>query len=348
MGDENWEFDKERKRERPTTDCETLTHFLKAAVGTGILGMPLAFKNCGIFLGIILTIFVAIICTHCAYILVKCAHIVYKKIKVTEMTFPEVGEVVFMKGPEWGRKYSKAARMSILIGLFITYFGSCSVYAVIIAQNFQQVLELHTGYSYDIRIYISVLLLPLILLTWIPDLKRLAPVSLVANGFMLISIGITFYYLCDHPQSPFDMPQVADIMDWPMFFSITIFAMEAIGVVLPLENNMMTPKHLLGICGILDRSMTVVTIIYATLGFMGYLKYGDDVLGSITLNLPTEDIAAQIVKILVAAAVFCTFGLQYYVCLEIVWGGLKHHFKNHLLLYEYIVRTILTCSTGNG
>ncbi|XP_066907417.1 proton-coupled amino acid transporter-like protein pathetic isoform X3 [Halyomorpha halys] len=292
MGDENWEFDKERKRERPTTDCETLTHFLKAAVGTGILGMPLAFKNCGIFLGIILTIFVAIICTHCAYILVKCAHIVYKKIKVTEMTFPEVGEVVFMKGPEWGRKYSKAARMSILIGLFITYFGSCSVYAVIIAQNFQQVLELHTGYSYDIRIYISVLLLPLILLTWIPDLKRLAPVSLVANGFMLISIGITFYYLCDHPQSPFDMPQVADIMDWPMFFSITIFAMEAIGVVLPLENNMMTPKHLLGICGILDRSMTVVTIIYATLGFMGYLKYGDDVLGSITLNLPTEDIAA--------------------------------------------------------
>lgn len=59
--------------------------------------------------------------------------------------------------------------------------------------------------------------------------------------------------------------------------------------VLPLENNMTTPKHLLGICGILDQAMTAVAIIYGLLGYMGYLKYGDEVLGSITLNLPTKD-----------------------------------------------------------
>ncbi|CAH1389589.1 unnamed protein product [Nezara viridula] len=343
MGEnDDWEFDKERKRDHPTTDLDTLIHFLKAAVGTGVLGLPLAFKNSGLSLGVIFTVIVAIICTHCALILVKCAHIAYKKMRVTELTFPEVSEAIFANGPEWGRKYSTSARISIVVGLFATYFGSLSVYTVIIAQNFQQVIECHTGYSYNVRIYISAFLIPLILLTWIPDLKSLAPVSLVANGFMLISIGITMYYLVDGIQSPLDMPQAAYFTEWPMFFSITIFAMEAIGVVLPLENNMVTPKHLVGICGILDMAMIVVTIIYILLGFMGYLKYGDEVLGSITLNLPTEDYAAQAVKILVALAVFCTFGLQYYVCLEIVWGALKNRFKTHVRFYEYVVRTIIT------
>lgn len=343
MGEnDDWDFEKERKREHPINDIDTLIHFLKAAVGTGILGMPLAFKNSGLSLGLIFTILVAIICTHCAYILVKCAHIMYKRLRVTEMTFPGVGEAIFANGPEWGRKYSTVARFFIVIGLFSTYFGSLSVYTVIIAQNFQQVIEIHTGSSYNVRIYIAAFFIPLVLLTWIPNLKALSPVSLVANGMMLVSIGITFYYLIDGIKSPLDMPQTARFTEWPMFFSITIFAMEAIGVVLPLENNMTTPKHLLGICGILDQAMTAVTIIYALLGYLGYLKYGDEVLGSITLNLPTKDYAAQAVKILVALAVFCTFGLQYYVCLEIVWGAIKDRFKSKKLFYEYIVRTIIT------
>lgn len=69
-------------------------------------------------------------------------------------------------------------------------------------------------------------------MTWIPNLKALAPVSLVANGMMLVGLGITFYYLIEGISSPLDKPQAAHFTDWPMFFSITIFAMEAIGVVI--------------------------------------------------------------------------------------------------------------------
>lgn len=52
-------------------DGETLTHLLKASLGTGILSMPYAFRNAGLSGGIFLTILVSIICTHCAYILVR-------------------------------------------------------------------------------------------------------------------------------------------------------------------------------------------------------------------------------------------------------------------------------------
>lgn len=52
-------------------DNETLTHLLKASLGTGILAMPIAFMYAGLVFGIFATIFTALICTHCSYVLVS-------------------------------------------------------------------------------------------------------------------------------------------------------------------------------------------------------------------------------------------------------------------------------------
>ncbi|KAK9499308.1 hypothetical protein O3M35_002361 [Rhynocoris fuscipes] len=342
LGKDAWDPFRERKVEHPTTDCDTLTHLLKAALGTGILAMPFAFMNAGLSFGIFLTILVATVCTHCAYVLVKCAHELYRRIRVTSMTFPDVGEVAFANGPPWGRKFAKLIRVAIISGLFGAYFGTCSVYTVIIARNFQQVVEHHTNTTYDDRLCISLLLLPLIILSWVPNLKFLAPISMVANFFMGLGLGITVYYLVWDLPAPASMPQIGNVANYPQFFSITIFAMEAIGVMMPLENNMQTPQHFLGLCGVLNMGMSGVTLVYILLGFLGYLKYGDGTFATITLNLPTEEYAAQSVKILVALAVFCTYGLQYFVCLEIVWDAVKDKFTKRKRFYEYVVRTVLT------
>lgn len=58
---------------------------------------------------------------------------------------------------------------------------------------------------------------------------------------------------------------------------------------MPLENNMKTPKNFLGFFGVLNTGMGGVTVVYILLGFLGYLKYGDDTQSSITLNLPTNE-----------------------------------------------------------
>lgn len=49
----------------------SLVHLLKSSLGTGILAMPMAFKNAGLLFGAIGTIVVGIICTHCVHILVS-------------------------------------------------------------------------------------------------------------------------------------------------------------------------------------------------------------------------------------------------------------------------------------
>ncbi|XP_069688333.1 proton-coupled amino acid transporter-like protein pathetic [Periplaneta americana] len=345
-GKDNFDPFKERKLDHATTDCDTLTHLLKASLGTGILAMPDAFKNAGLTAGVVGTVLVAVICTHCAYILVKCAHELYYRTRVTAMSFAEVGEVAFANGPPWARKYARFARVTILVSLFLTYFGTCSVYTVIVGNSFQQVIEHHTQTHLDQRVYIAALLLPLILLGWVPNLKYLAPVSMVANLFMAVGLGITIYYLVQDLPSASERPHVnASVNTIPQFFSIVIFAMEAIGVVMPLENSMKTPRHFLGLGGVLNQGMAGVTLIYILLGFLGYLKYGEATEGSITLNLPTGEIAAQAVKILIALAVFCTYGLQFYVCLEIGWNSVKGMFTKKPLLSEYAVRTVLVSSS---
>lgn len=71
----------------------------------------------------------------------------------------------------------------------------------------------------------------------------------------------------------------------PLYFGTAIYAFEGIGVILPLENNMKTPQDFGGLSGVLNTGMVAVAALYTAVGFFGYLKYGDNVAGSITLNL---------------------------------------------------------------
>lgn len=65
--------------------------------------------------------------------------------------------------------------------------------------------------------------------------------------------------------------------------------MEGIGAVMPVENSMTRPQDFLGCPGVLNVAMGTVIVLYAVIGFFGYVKYGPIVAGSITLNLPEED-----------------------------------------------------------
>jgi len=41
--------------------------------------------------------------------------------------------------------------------------------------------------------------------------------------------------------------------------------------------------------GVLNVGMAIVSSLLIVMGFIGYLKYGDEVQGSLTLNLPQDD-----------------------------------------------------------
>jgi amino acid permease len=59
-----------------------MIHLLKGNIGTGILAMPDAFKNAGLVIGTVGTLFMGIICTHCMHMLVRTATDFANKLKI--------------------------------------------------------------------------------------------------------------------------------------------------------------------------------------------------------------------------------------------------------------------------
>lgn len=57
-----------------SSNWETLVHLLKCSLGTGILAMPQAFARAGLVTGVLATIIVGVLVTHCLHVLVSLHH----------------------------------------------------------------------------------------------------------------------------------------------------------------------------------------------------------------------------------------------------------------------------------
>jgi solute carrier family 36 (proton-coupled amino acid transporter) len=160
------------------------------------------------------------------------------------------------------------------------------VYIVFIGASIKDVINFSFGIDWDIRVYIAMSLLPVLIVGQIRELKYLVPFSALANLFIVITFSITLYYMFNVPLDFSDKPMFASWGTLPLFFSTVIFAMEGIGVVMPVENSMAKPQHFLGCPGVLNTAMGTVIVLYSVIGFFGYVRFGDAVKGSVTLNLP--------------------------------------------------------------
>ncbi|XP_050303547.1 proton-coupled amino acid transporter-like protein CG1139 isoform X2 [Anthonomus grandis grandis] len=320
-----------RKVDHPTSDMDTFIHLLKGSLGSGILAMPYAFGNAGLFLGLACTFAIGIICTYCIHILVKSAHELSRRTKVPSLGFAEVAEAAFLAGPPNFRPWAKFAKASINLFLVIDLLGCCCVYIVFCSENIKQVIEFYAKdypeYHFDLRMYMALMLPLLIPINLIRNLKFISPLSMIANILVASSIGITFYYIFSDLPPLDSQPFVVSITKLPVFFGTAIFALEGIGVVMPLENNMANPHHFIGCPGVLNTGMFFVVGLYAATGFSGFLKYGSNTAASITLNLPVNEPLAQSVKVMIAIAIFFTYALQFYVPMEIIWKALKNNFS---------------------
>lgn len=119
-------------------------------------------------------------------------------------------------------------------------------------------------------------------------MKFLAPFSTLANAVTIISFAIICYFMFREPIILDNRRTSGPISEFPFFFGTVLFSLEAIGIIMPLENEMKKPRDFVGITGVLNRAFIVILILYIGMGLFGYLKYGNDIRESITLNLEVD------------------------------------------------------------
>jgi len=323
--EDNSSFDgeKDREGEHTISNFETIIHILKGNIGIGVLTLPRAIRNSGLIGGLIGLTAIAAICIYCMHLLVRAAHKACKKRPTVKfMDYADTAQASFVDaGGKW-TNWSNFIRKLLNIFLCASQISSNAVYALFIAQNIQPIIVHYGGdsvASLTYRHYLLMVLPFMLAMCLVKNLRYLSPFSIIANIIQSVGLGIIFYYIFNTGLRPSStLPWFASSDRLPLFFGTAIFAIEGISVVLPIENQMRYPKDMKGINGVLNTSMALVLALYLAMGFYGYLKYGEDIEASITLNLPPGDIGAQLTLCLFSLAIFFSYALQFYVVMEIL------------------------------
>jgi hypothetical protein len=127
-----------------TSDEETMMHVIKANIGTGVLAMPLAFKNAGYLLAGISLWFMGLIAVHCMHILLNCYNKVmpeHKDLKDANVGYEDVVYFVLKKKMSPDSKWPKVFKEIVSAFLIFAQLGFCCVYVVFISENILQVTK---------------------------------------------------------------------------------------------------------------------------------------------------------------------------------------------------------------
>ncbi|XP_063975259.1 proton-coupled amino acid transporter-like protein pathetic [Diachasmimorpha longicaudata] len=325
-----------RSSTQRNSDTAVFMHLLKASIGSGILFLPHAFRKAGYATALICAFITGLISCHTAVITVQCTQNLCTRSRKSSLSFAETARVSFEHGPNCIRKYSTAFGVFVNVLVCFVQYQTSVVYTLYIATSSQQIIEYFTGINLDLRLYIALIFPILCALAMIPNFKYLVPVSVI--GTVLMSLGIIgslMYFIKDFPDvrrlEPF-----TDSKEIPMFSSIFLFAIYNMSIILPLENTMKNPRRMVNI---LTTSMIINIFIYAVFGFLGYNKY-ENSCDTVIKNLPVEERGAQIVKIMVTLSVVCTYGLQYYVPVTILWPIIARKIGRNHRSHEIIFRLL--------
>ncbi|XP_039227267.1 proton-coupled amino acid transporter-like protein CG1139 isoform X2 [Drosophila yakuba] len=314
-----------RRRGHETSELEAATHLFKGSVGAGLFAMGDCFKNGGLAGATILLPIIAVMCVHCERMLIRGSVLAVERTPgVDFLDYPETVEKCFEHGPRPLRKMSRVMKLVVEMFLCVTQFGFCAIYFVFITENLHQVLQ-QNGIDISMSMVMLITLLPAMIPSLMTNLKYISPVSLFANVALLFGLIATLTIaFSDGP-----MPSVGDRhlftggAQLALFFGTALFSYEGIALILPLRNSMRRPENFSTRFGVLNSTMFFTTALFIFTGFVSYVRWGEEVAGSITLNLVVEEVFSQVVKVIAALGVFLGYPIQFFVMMKILWPPLK-------------------------
>lgn len=134
-------------------------------------------------------------------------------------------------------------------------------------------------------------LLPAMIPSLMTNLKYISPVSAFANFALLFGLTatLTLAFLDGPMPSPAERNMFTTGPQLSLFFGTALFSYEGIALILPIRNSMREPEKFDRRFGVLNISLVIITLLFTFTGFVSYTKWGEDVAGSITLNLDASD-----------------------------------------------------------
>ncbi|KAI8081557.1 transmembrane amino acid transporter protein-domain-containing protein [Halteromyces radiatus] len=287
------------------TPAKAVFLLLKSFVGTGVMFLPKAFYNGGLFFSTALLTTIAAVSLYTFLLLVETRN----KVPVS---FGDIGGIL----------YGKRMRMAVLIAITFSQIGFVCAYMVFVAQNMQALVEALS--NCEIRVPLSYLILGQIAifvpLAMIRKIQKLSAFALIADLFILLGLICLYYYDFSTLMTLGigNVEWIINAKSFPMFIGTAVFTYEGVGLVIPITESMKEPEKF---PKVLSYTMIGITTIFLSVGFFSYLAFGNNVQTVILLNLPGTA-AVNTVQALYALAICLSIPLQLFPAIRITENAL--------------------------
>ncbi|VDO64556.1 unnamed protein product [Haemonchus placei] len=317
-------------------------NLVKALAGVGVFALPIAFQQAGLWVGTILTFILGVANAHCMIKLVKCSQYLSKRRDSTKNNSMFTMKTHSPQASDDEREkdyfiskaiqYEKEAlhndlngedghkiRFAVNVCLVLLQLGICSVFYIFVSDHIKELIDLIFKTDVSLKIIFFVMIPFFILLTSVQNLFLMSCISLTGNVLITVAIAIVLVKLAMMPHIPLSQLAGATTISAAARAAGSItYSYAAQAVVLPLENKMRHPEKMLGFFGVITTSVAFVGVLYAAVAILGYITYGSDLHGSITLNLTNKPLDLS-VKIMLLLMTYCGYLIQHYPIFQMIW-----------------------------
>ncbi|KAG0202341.1 neutral amino acid transporter [Mortierella sp. GBA30] len=304
----------------------------KAFVGTGVLFLPKAFMSGGILFSALTLAFMAIVCCISFLMLVKVRLVIRE-------SFQDIGQILF----------GKYMRLAVLVSVALSQIGFCCAYLIFVSQNIDAVVQTFTKCKFHgipEKYYILMILVVLIPLVLIRRMSILSLPSMVANLFIIFGICYIWYFSIHNLAVNGAGPNIKlfNQNDFALFIGTAVFSFEGIGLVIPITESMAEPEKF---PRVLALTITVVALIFGSVGALCYSSFGSNVQTIVILNLPVESGWTITVEILYSLAMILSVPLMLSPASKIIETGIfdtrSGGRETKVKMMKNAVRVILIC-----
>ncbi|KAL0082166.1 transmembrane amino acid transporter protein-domain-containing protein [Phycomyces blakesleeanus] len=295
----------ENAPEGTATPSKAVFLLLKSFIGTGVMFLPKAFSNGGLFFSTVVLSVIAIVSLYSFLLLVETRN----KVPVS---FGDIGGLLFGPG----------MRMAVLMAITVSQIGFVCAYMVFVAQSLQALVESVSNCKTDIPLAYLILgqIAVFVPLAMIRKIQKLSVFALVADVFILLGLVYLYYYdfltLALHGVG--NIEWMVNTSSFPLFIGTAVFTFEGVGLVIPITESMKEPNRF---PKVLSYTMIFITLLFLSVGFISYLAFGEEVQTVILLNLPPGP-AVNTIQALYAVAICLSIPLQLFPAIRIVETGL--------------------------
>uniref|UniRef100_A0A1A9WG55 Amino acid transporter transmembrane domain-containing protein n=1 Tax=Glossina brevipalpis TaxID=37001 RepID=A0A1A9WG55_9MUSC len=265
-------------------------------MGCGIFAMPAAFMHGGTWWTLMHLIAFAIILYGCIYMLINCAHILESRYSIPVLSYSQLGMTAIVHGPPFLSGFYRVPRILINFFQFFASICLCGLYVMFMTHNLCDVGHFFTPADIvDFKAWRPlvaavgiILLLPCIF----PYLDLFCILGIMSQ---LLALGLCFfnYVFTDLPELAEITTEILprkDIEVVLLMCGVIMYVIEGISAVMPVENTMNNPRHLVGCPSIFFIQMFLLTALKGIVGVTGHMKYKHTTLPFITSNMPKDNI----------------------------------------------------------